>query len=145
MRSTRGKMPRVTTEQSEQTAFARALLVLLNDRGWSQRRVARAMGLTHPQVRPYLDGTQEPGFFKVVALADEAQVSLDWLAGREDYLPSVEVDGVRYAPASSVAGNGRGTPPVVPDIAASADARLARRAPAGQQTPRQSRDQKPSG
>lgn len=92
-----GKMLRVTPEQQQTTAFARALGDLLES-GWSQRGIARAMGLSHPQVRDYLDGKQEPGFFKVVALANEAGVSLDWLAGREAYLPRVVVNDVRYVP-----------------------------------------------
>lgn len=101
----------VTPAQTEQTAFAHALMQLLNDQNWSQRRIARAMGLTHPQIRGYLDGTQEPGFFKVVALAEEAGVSLDWLAGREEHLPRVEVDGVRYVPASSDERGAQSDPP----------------------------------
>lgn len=84
--------------------------------GWSQRRIAQAMGLSHPQVREYLDGKQEPGFFKVIALANKAEVSLDWLAGREAYLPRVVVDGEPYAPAngapaSDVAGAARALDP----------------------------------
>jgi transcriptional regulator with XRE-family HTH domain len=95
------KMVVVTPGTAIQTAFSRALMQLLNKEKWSQRRIARAMGITHPQVRAYLEETQEPGFFKVVALAEEAGVSLDWLAGREPHAPRVEVDGTRYVPAEA--------------------------------------------
>ena len=88
--------------------------------------------------------TKDPPLTKALLFAREVGISLEELAEAALGEPWQQPESPQE-PASSVAGNGRGTPPVVPDIAASADARLARRAPAGQQTQRPSRDQKPSG
>lgn len=103
-----GRMAVVTPDQTGLTGFARAILVLKNERGWSYRRIARAMGISHTQVSRYVAEGDDPGLSGVVALADAAQVGMDWLVGRETPQPTVEVNGVTYVPASDALDGERG-------------------------------------
>ena len=109
--------------------------------GKQWRTVESESGIPLATIQAWTSGrSEEPSLRGLLHLARYLKIPAEKVADAslKGYVPPLRA-------STSGAGNGRGTPPVVPDIAASADARLARRAPAGQQTPRQPRDQKPSG
>ena len=50
----------------------------------SQKAVAEALGITLRQYQRFESGEQRPGYDNLIRIADFFQVSLDWLAGRDN-------------------------------------------------------------
>lgn len=53
--------------------------------GWSQLELAKKTGIRNDRISDYEREVNDPSFFIARCLADALGVSLDWLAGREEY------------------------------------------------------------
>lgn len=62
--------------------FARTLALLREERGTSQRQVAKALGVSQALLSHYENGLREPGLSFVVKACDYYNVSADYLLGR---------------------------------------------------------------
>lgn len=66
-------------------------------RKYTQRRIARELGISDTSIRKYLDGDGSPSFENTLAIMDYFNVSFNWLIGRDEYLLDEAADGVeRY-------------------------------------------------
>lgn len=57
---------------------------LKNSKGFTYPKLAELLGLNPRTVKGYASGTIKPDYFKLIALADYFDVSLDYLVGRSD-------------------------------------------------------------
>ena len=67
------------------TALPQVLKKLRTDAGVSLAEVARVTGVHRQSLNTYENGTMYPGFCSLVRLASYYGVTLDYLAGREDW------------------------------------------------------------
>jgi len=75
-------------ELSKDAAFVSRLKLLIDEFG-SARAFARACGVSESAIRKWHGGTSEPTREKLVAMAEAANVSIEWLAsGRGSMRPS---------------------------------------------------------
>ena len=66
-------------------AFADRLRAIRLDRGFKQKDVAAAIGISEPNYSMYEHGTREPGISKLTKLANVLNVSTDYLLlGKKD-------------------------------------------------------------
>ncbi|MDR6884307.1 helix-turn-helix domain-containing protein [Bacillus sp. 3255] len=75
--------------------FGKHLAELRNNKGISQYELATQMNLSRGQIANYEQGTREPDFATLVALADFFEVSLDdiaFLSGNKESLTQEEAD-----------------------------------------------------
>ncbi|MNR48304.1 HTH-type transcriptional regulator Xre [compost metagenome] len=75
--------------------FGKRLAELRNSKEISQYELASQMNLSRGQIANYEQGTREPDFATLIALADYFEVSLDSLLGR-DKLSNVELDNIAF-------------------------------------------------
>lgn len=64
--------------------FGKRLAELRNNIGISQYELAARMNLSRGQIANYEQGTREPDFATLIALADFFEISSDCLLGRDD-------------------------------------------------------------
>jgi transcriptional regulator with XRE-family HTH domain len=64
--------------------FSERLKYLRKAKGYTQKQVYEAVGLSPMGYQRYEYGTREPAHQKLIALADYFNVSLDYLVGRSD-------------------------------------------------------------
>ena len=62
--------------------FSRSLSLLRQERGLSQRQVAKELGISQALLSHYENGIREPGLNFVVKACDFYNVSADFLLGR---------------------------------------------------------------
>ena len=62
--------------------FSRTLSLLRQERGLSQRKVAKELGISQALLSHYENGIREPGLAFVVKACDYFHVSADYLLGR---------------------------------------------------------------
>ena len=79
--------------------FGKRLAELRNNKGISQYELATQMNLSRGQIANYEQGTREPDFATLIALADFFQVSLDLLLSRE-LKTNVELDNIAFLTGS---------------------------------------------
>ena len=80
-----------TTESEKNPHFASRLRTAREGKGLSQRQLALRVGSTAASVSRFEQGTRYPGVHLVEKLADELDVTVDFLlgyAGREETLPA---------------------------------------------------------
>lgn len=63
----------------ERMRFAR------KERGITQKALAETTGIHHRTVQGYEGDSIQPTIFMATCIADAMEVSLDWLAGRDEY------------------------------------------------------------
>ena len=64
--------------------FQERLRLLRQKRGVSQRQVAEGLGITEVGYQNYEVGRREPAYKQLIAIAENFDVSLDYLVGRTD-------------------------------------------------------------
>ncbi len=79
--------------------FGKRLAELRNSKGISQYELASQMNLSRGQIANYEQGTREPDFATLIALADFFEVSLDSLLGR-GWIVNEELDNIAYLSGS---------------------------------------------
>lgn len=79
--------------------FGKRLAELRNNKGISQYELASQMNLSRGQIANYEQGTREPDFATLIALADYFEVSLDSLLGR-DWTANEELVTIAYLSGS---------------------------------------------
>ena len=62
-------------------SFSRALVQLMAERGWTQKDLANASGISQPSVSRYLKESTEPKVSDLISLARAFGVTLDVVAG----------------------------------------------------------------
>ena len=82
-----GGQPRVTSSQQQQ-AFRQALAHARQERGWSQRELARAIGLSQSAVSYWEQGKSLPEPFNVVELERVLELESGTLARLLGYMPA---------------------------------------------------------
>ena len=64
--------------------FNEHLKKIRKSKGFTQKQVAAAIGITERNYQLYEAGSQKPSFDALIALADYFDVSIDYLVGRSD-------------------------------------------------------------
>lgn len=65
--------------------FGTRLKALKEQHDYTYSQIAEHLGLSAPRtVKAYVAGTVKPDYYKLIALADYFDVSLDYLVGRSD-------------------------------------------------------------
>lgn len=65
--------------------FGSRLKALKEQHNYTYPQIAEYLGLSAPRtVKGYVAGTVKPDYFKLIALADYFDVSIDYLVGRSD-------------------------------------------------------------
>lgn len=83
-------MPRIVKVERPRDGFGARLWDVLYDAGVEMRwsTIARALGVTDPQVRKYFNEGEYPRMPAAIAIAEEYDVSVDWLlTGRGEKRP----------------------------------------------------------
>jgi transcriptional regulator with XRE-family HTH domain len=75
--------------------FSRCLNRAMEEKGWTQKDLARHSGLSQPSISRYINGTTEPKLTDLGLLAQCLGVSMDTLAGR----PPSQLTAVQPAPS----------------------------------------------
>ena len=73
----------------QEQSFGKKLRKLRRDRDYSQREFAELLGIKQPTISAYETDTAEPTLSKLVAIARECNVSLDWLCGLHETMDLV--------------------------------------------------------
>ena len=64
--------------------FAKAIKQLREEKGSTQENFAKELGITTRQLQRYESGDQLPSLVKLVEIADQFNVSTDFLLGRNE-------------------------------------------------------------
>lgn len=70
--------------------FGRRLRSARLKRGFTQQSIADKILISLRTYQKYEQGTRFPSYEVLVDLADNLNVSIDWLLGRDDFLESLE-------------------------------------------------------
>ena len=65
--------------------FAKIIKELREEKGFTKTALAKALGLTHPTIVNWENGTKVPSIFTFIELSKFFKVSIDYLVGLENY------------------------------------------------------------
>jgi len=74
-------------KRSTQTVFIARVQYLINRNHSSVTDVAKHLGISRNSVYTWLNGSRLPSLYVIYDLAGYFKVSIDYLLGRDDYLP----------------------------------------------------------
>jgi transcriptional regulator with XRE-family HTH domain len=71
-------------ERGKQMDFSERLKQLRLNKGWSQRDLAKKLGLTNVAVSMYERGERQPDYAMLELICDTFNVSIDYILGKDD-------------------------------------------------------------